>query len=59
MEKELFFSGYCRALDQSRMVEAEIEDGKLLSGYGIDKKQIEKKQTAPHVGKYSGKRRLS
>ena len=24
MEKELFLSGYCRALDQSRMVEVEI-----------------------------------
>ena len=24
MEKELFVSGYCRALDQSRMVEVEI-----------------------------------
>ena len=26
MEKELFLSGYCRALDQSRMVEVEITD---------------------------------
>lgn len=24
MEKEVFLSGYCRALDQSRMVEVEI-----------------------------------
>lgn len=24
MEKEIFLSGYCRALDQSRMVEIEI-----------------------------------
>ena len=24
MEKEIFLSGYCRALDQSRMVEVEI-----------------------------------
>ena len=24
MEKELFVSGYCRALDQSRLVEVEI-----------------------------------
>ena len=24
MEKEIFVSGYCRALDQSRMVEVEI-----------------------------------
>ena len=27
MEKEVFLSGYCRALDQSRMVEVEIADG--------------------------------
>ena len=27
MEKELFFSGYCRATDQSRMVEVVITDG--------------------------------
>lgn len=27
MEKEIFLSGYCRALDQSRMVEVEISDG--------------------------------
>ena len=27
---EKFISGYCRACDQSRMVEVEIEDGKLL-----------------------------
>ena len=28
MDKELFVSGYCRVLDQSRMVEVEItEDG--------------------------------
>ena len=26
MEKEIFLSGYCRALDQSRMVEVEITD---------------------------------
>ena len=25
MEKELFLSGYCRALDQSRLVEVEID----------------------------------
>ena len=30
MEKEVFISGYCRALDQSRMVELVTEDGKLL-----------------------------
>ena len=29
MEKELFFSGYCRAADQSRMVAVVIEDGAL------------------------------
>ena len=29
MEKELFFSGYCRQLDSSRMVEVLIEDGQL------------------------------
>ena len=26
MEKEIFVTGYCRALDQSRMVEVEIVD---------------------------------
>ena len=26
MEKEIFVTGYCRALDQSRMVEVEITD---------------------------------
>ena len=26
---EEFISGYCRALDQSRMVAAELEDGEL------------------------------
>ena len=30
MEKETFLSGYCRATDQSRMVEVITEDGKLL-----------------------------
>ncbi len=29
MEKELFFSGYCRAMDQSRMVEVVITDGEV------------------------------
>ena len=29
MEKECFFSGYCRQLDGSRVVEAVLEDGKL------------------------------
>ena len=29
MEKELFLSGYCRALDGSRMVTIVIEDGRL------------------------------
>ncbi len=29
MEQELFFSGYCRTIDQSRMVTAEIEGGEL------------------------------
>ena len=27
MEQELFFSGYCRCLDQSRMVTVETEPG--------------------------------
>jgi hypothetical protein len=27
-EREIFLSGYCRALDQSRMVEVEIHGGK-------------------------------
>ncbi len=27
--EEVFFTGYCRALDQSRIVEAEMEDGAL------------------------------
>ena len=30
MEKETFISGYCRCLDDSRMVELITEDGKLL-----------------------------
>ncbi len=29
MEKESFFSGYCRCLDGSRTVEVITEDGKL------------------------------
>ena len=29
MEKEAFFSGYCRCQDQSRMVAAVAEDGAL------------------------------
>ena len=29
MEKESFFTGYCRQLDQSRMVTAVTEDGAL------------------------------
>ncbi len=29
MEKELFFSGYCRQLDAARIVEVIIEDGKV------------------------------
>ena len=27
MEQELFLSGYCKALDRSRMVTAELDDG--------------------------------
>ena len=37
MDREVFLSGYCRALDQSRMVAAVIEDGELTEvdcGYG-------------------------
>lgn len=30
MEKEVFLSGYCRTIDQSRMVAVVTEDGKLL-----------------------------
>jgi hypothetical protein len=29
MEQERFFSGYCKALDQSRMVSAVMENGEL------------------------------
>ena len=29
MEKESFFSGYCRTIDGSRMVSVVTEDGKL------------------------------
>ena len=29
MEQEFFFSGYCRTIDQSRMVEVIVEDGQL------------------------------
>ena len=31
MYKEEFISGYCRALDQSRMAAVEIEDGELTA----------------------------
>ena len=30
MEKESFLSGYCRMIDQSRMVTVEIDNGALL-----------------------------
>ncbi len=30
MEKEVFLSGYCRTIDQSRMVEVILEDSQLL-----------------------------
>ena len=30
MEKEVFFSGYCRCMDASRMVAVEVDGGKLL-----------------------------
>ncbi len=30
MEQEVFCSGYCRALDQSRMVAVVTEDGNLV-----------------------------
>ena len=30
MEQETFFSGYCRTLDQSRMVAVVTHDGSLL-----------------------------
>lgn len=30
MEKETFFTGYCRQLDQSRMVTTVTEDGQLV-----------------------------
>ncbi len=29
MEEEKFFSGYCRQIDGSRMVEVILEDGKI------------------------------
>ena len=29
MEEERFLSGYCKAMDQSRMVAALLEDGRL------------------------------
>ena len=29
MEKEYFFSGYCRTIDESRMVAVVTEDGQL------------------------------
>lgn len=29
MEKEVFFSGYCRTTDNSRMVEVIVEDGSV------------------------------
>ena len=30
MEKEAFLSGYCRTIDQSRMVSVVVEDGQLV-----------------------------
>ena len=30
MEKEIFISGYCRGIDQSRMVALVTEDGELV-----------------------------
>lgn len=30
MEKEYFFSGYCRTMDESRMVAVVVEDGLLI-----------------------------
>lgn len=30
MEREAFFSGYCRQMDQSRMVAAEAEGNQLI-----------------------------
>ena len=30
MEKEVFFSGYCRTIDQSRMVSVVTENGELV-----------------------------
>jgi hypothetical protein len=30
MEKEVFLSGYCRTIDQSRMVAVVVEDGELV-----------------------------
>ena len=30
MEQEHFFTGYCRTIDQSRMVTVEIDDGGLI-----------------------------
>lgn len=30
MEKEVFISGYCRSIDQSRMVSVVTEDGELI-----------------------------
>lgn len=31
MDREAFFSGYCRCQDQSRTVTGEIEDGKFFA----------------------------
>ena len=31
MEQELFLSGYCRCLDDSRMVEVIVEDGAVTA----------------------------
>ena len=36
MEKEIFLSGYCRQIDQSRKVIVEIYDGKVDVGCGYD-----------------------
>ena len=36
MEKEIFLSGYCRQIDQSRKVLVEIYDGEMDVGCGYD-----------------------
>ena len=52
MENEIFISGYCRTLDESRMVIAVTEDRKLLE---VDCSY----ETCPHTASCTVARKIS